>query len=56
MVERIKQITEEELDKIVANHGSFADIKNVIRTQVARYVFRKTERKPLIVPVVMDEK
>ena len=56
MVERIKQITEEELNKIVVNHGSFADIKNVIRTQVARYVYRKTERKPLIVPVVMDEK
>lgn len=54
--ERIKQITTEELEKIVANHGSFADIKNVIKTQVASYVFRKTERRPLIVPVVMDEK
>ena len=54
--ERIKQITTEELEKIVANHGSFADIKNVIKSQVASYVFRKTERRPLIVPVVMDEK
>ena len=56
MSERIAQITKEELDKIVANHGSFADIKNVIRTQVAHYVYRKTERRPLIIPVVMDEK
>lgn len=56
MSERIAQITKEELDKIVANHGSFADIKNVIRTEVAHYVYRKTERRPLIIPVVMDEK
>ena len=56
MSERIKQITTEELEKIIANHGSFADIKNVIKTQVAAYVYRKTERRPLIVPVVMDEK
>ena len=56
MSERIKQITTEELEKIIANHGSFADIKNVIKTQIAAYVYRKTERRPLIVPVVMDEK
>ena len=56
MGERIKQITTEELEKIIANHGSFADIKNVIKTQIAAYVYRKTERRPLIVPVVMDEK
>ena len=56
MSERIAQITSEQLDKIVANHGSFADIKNVIKTEVAKYVYRKTERRPLIVPVVMDEK
>ena len=54
--DRIIQIVNEELEKIFANQGSFADIKNAIRTQVARYVFQKTERKPLIVPVVMDEK
>lgn len=54
--ERIVQIATTEIEKIIANHGSFADIKNVIKTQVSSYVFRKTERKPLIVPVVMDEK
>lgn len=54
--ERIQQITLEELEKTIADHGSFADIKNVIKSQVARYVYQKTERRPLIVPVVMDEK
>ena len=56
LAERIKQITTEEIEKVVANHGSFADIKNVIKNQIAAYVYRKTERRPLIVPVVMDEK
>ena len=55
MAERIKQIINEELEKIIANHGSFADIKNVIKNKIAAYVFQKTERRPLIVPVVMDE-
>lgn len=53
---RIQQITTEELEKVIANQGSFADIKNVIKTQIAAYVYRKTEMRPLIVPVVMDEK
>ncbi len=53
--ERVKQIAEQEIENIIANHGSFSEIKNVIKTQVSRYILRKTERKPLVVPVVMDE-
>ena len=56
MDERIKQIVDVELEKIITNHGSFADIKNVIKSKIAAYVFQKTERRPLIIPVVMDEK
>lgn len=55
LTERIKQISEQQIQNIIANHGSFGEIKNVIKSEVARYVYRKTERKPLIVPVVMDE-
>ena len=56
MDDRIKQIVNVELEKIITNHGSFADIKNVIKSKIAAYVFQKTERRPLIIPVVMDEK
>ena len=53
--ERIKQIANEEIENIIANHGSFADIKNIIKEKVSRYVYVKTERMPLVIPVVMDE-
>lgn len=54
-VERITQIVDATLEKLMANRTSFAEIKNVLKYEVGRYVYRKTEREPLIVPVVMDE-
>ena len=53
--ERIKQIATEEINKNFENNGTFADIKTNLKSEVARYVYRKTERMPLIIPVVMDE-
>lgn len=53
---RISKITTDVLDNIMPNKPSFNEIKTVIKTQIASYVYLKTKRKPLIVPVVMDEK
>ena len=53
--ERIAQITKEALVNIMPGKPSFNEIKTVIKNEVTRYVYRKTERKPLVVPVVMDE-
>ncbi len=53
--ERIKQIATEEINKIFENNGTFADIKTNLKTTISHYVYRKTERLPLIIPVVMDE-
>ena len=41
-----------KLDK----HISYSDIKNEIVTNVSSYVFNKTGRKPIILPVIMDIK
>ena len=41
-----------KLDK----HINYADIKNEIVTNVSSYVFNKTGRKPIILPVIMDIK
>lgn len=41
-----------KLDK----HINYADIKNEIVTNLSSYVFNKTGRKPIILPVVMDIK
>ena len=53
---RMAQFTSEALDNIMPNKPSFSEIKTVIKTEIASYVYLKTKRKPLIVPVVMDEK
>ena len=41
-----------KLDK----HISYSDIKNEIVTNISSYVFNKTGRKPIILPVIMDIK
>lgn len=55
-VDRIGQIVTIILEKLMANRTSFAEIKNVIKFEVGRYVYQKTGREPLVVPVVMDER
>ena len=55
MIKRINQIANDTLENIMANRPSFNEIKTVIKTEIANYVYLKTKRKPLIVPVIMDE-
>ena len=45
---------EEEVRNILAHHGSFADIKSGVRNVVSKYVERKTGRKPVIIPMIME--
>ena len=52
----IAEIVELSLNKKLAEKVTFADIKNEIRRSVANYVYFKSERKPLVIPVVMDMK
>ena len=52
----IAEIVELSLKKKLEEKVTFADIKNEIRRSVANYVYFKSERKPLVIPVVMDMK
>ena len=36
------------------NHITFGDIKNTIRSVVSKYYFRKTQRNPMIIPLIMN--
>lgn len=54
-VDRVTQIVNEILEKLMSSQTSFAEIKNHIKFEVGRYAYRKTEREPLVIPVVMDE-
>lgn len=52
----IVEIVTTSLQKKLSEKVTFADIKNEIRQSVANYVYFKSERKPLVIPVVMDMK
>ena len=56
MNQNIAEIVTTSLTKKLSEKVTFADIKNEIRQSVANYVYFKSERKPLIIPVVMDLK
>ncbi len=56
MNQNIAEIVTTSLSKKLSERVTFADIKNEIRQSVANYVYFKSERKPLIIPVVMDLK
>lgn len=54
IVRRIEEIVTTSLEELMQKKTNFSGIKNTIKKVVETYVMRKTERKPLIVPVVMD--
>lgn len=55
IVEEIKQMTAVKLKQVMSNHTTFNHIKNAIRNDVGLFIKRKTEREPVVIPVVMDK-
>lgn len=49
---------EEALNNFFENNSrvTFNDIKNVIRSVVSKYYFRKTQRNPMIIPLILNLK
>ena len=45
---------QEAIDSIMRNKATFAEIKGAIKNSVSRYIYRKTQRSPMIVPVIMN--
>lgn len=39
-----------------SKHVTFNDIKNTVRSVVSKYYFRKTQRNPMIIPLILDKK
>lgn len=55
ITKRIESITTKALEILMEKKTNFATIKSTIKNVVETYVYRKTERKPLVIPVVMDK-
>ena len=52
---RVKEIAFASIQKVMSKKTrDFAQIKGNIRDDVAKFIFKETKRKPMILPVIMD--
>ena len=55
IVKKIEDLSNKTLTDLMETKPNFATIKSTLKKVVEIYVERKTERRPLVIPVVMDE-
>ena len=55
IVKKIEDLANKTLTDLMETKPNFATIKSTLKRTVEIYVERKTERRPLVIPVVMDE-
>lgn len=56
LVRHAQMQVEDALNELLAtNRVTFGDIKNTIRSIVSKYYFRKTQRNPMIIPLIMNK-
>ena len=54
-MEEIKFLAKEELDRCDReNIREWSNIKSNLRDSLTRYVYSKTKRQPMILPILMD--
>lgn len=55
LMRRAKEITEQALERALsARARDYTAVKTLIRDSLARFIFKETKRKPMILPVIMD--
>ena len=55
LMRRVKTVAEQALLRILDKGiNDWAHIKGMIRDEVAKFIYRETKRKPMILPVIMD--
>ena len=55
LVNEIKQISYESIQKSIDNNlFKWSEIKNNIRNDIGSFIYSKTKRKPIIVPIIME--
>lgn len=53
--EKVSELVEHDLHKILENKVTFGEIKNTIRNTVSQYMMAKTHRNPMVIPLVMNK-
>lgn len=55
LLSEIKNISSESIDKCMDNNMyQWSKIKNEVRNDVGHFVYQKTKRRPIIVPIIME--
>ena len=55
LMREARSVAEQSLERAMAKHiGDWAYIKGSIKDDLAKFIFKETKRKPMILPVIMD--
>jgi len=54
LIKEAEQVVYEALKTRMAEKSSFADIKNTIRSTLEPFLFNKTHRNPIVIPVILN--
>jgi ribonuclease J len=56
LLKELEEISQKAINKKINGHVNFNDIKQEIHTDLSAFIYEKTGRKPIILPVIMDIK
>ena len=55
LMEEIKRLLREELGKCEEKHiTDWATLKLVVREELGDYIYKKTKRQPMLIPIIME--
>ena len=55
LMRNCRSVAEQSINRILNKRiNDWALIKNIIRDDLAKYIFKETKRKPMILPIIMD--
>ncbi len=54
IIRHAQSTVQAELNKLLTQKVNYGEIKSTIRASVSHYIYRKTERNPMIIPLIMS--
>ena len=55
LMQRVRSLAEQSIEKLISKRVTdWAQIKSVLRDDLAKFIFKETKRKPMILPIIMD--